>query len=206
MTPTLTSPELPLTLPYEPMRITVEDYHDLIDKGAFAQNERCELLEGVVVERITKNPPHVVANRRCEMLVTRRLPPGWHVRSQDPLTMANSEPEPDLAIVRGQMEDYAARHPSGTDVALVVEVSDTSLVTDRYEAEIYAAAGIPCYWIMNLPERVVEVYTSPAIAGEKAAYSDVRRCANDDEISIWLDGQEVARLKASELLPKGSPL
>lgn len=199
-TPTVGSGELPLCLPYQPLRITVRRYHELINQGVFSENERCELLEGVVVEKMTKNPPHVVANRRCEQRFASLLPPGWHVRSQDPLTLAQSEPEPDVAIVRGRFEDYATRHPAGDDVALVVEVADASLATDRYKVEIYAAAGIPCYWILNLVDRVVEVYTSPVTAGAKSSYANVRRCAANDEIAVFLADQEVARLSVADLL------
>src|SRR5438046_1132038 len=127
MTPTLTDCNLPLLMPYQPMRMSIEQYHHLIDTGMFVTNERFELLEGVVVEKMTKNPP-----------------------SQDLITLADSEPEPDLAVIRGSFEDYGKRHPRSDDVGLVIEISDASLVTDRYKASIYAAAGIPFYLIVNL--------------------------------------------------------
>jgi hypothetical protein len=182
------------------MRLTVDQYHDLIAKGAFAGNERCELLEGVVVEKMTKTPAHVVVNRRCEQVLASLLPQGWHVRSQDPITLAGSEPEPDLAIVRGQIEDYARRHPSGGEIGMVVEVADASLVTDRFKSEIYAEAGIPWYWILNIPGRVVELHGSPTRAAAKASYADVRRYGLNDEVPFVLDGGEIARVKVSRLL------
>jgi Uma2 family endonuclease len=182
------------------MRMTVEQYHELIAKGWFAANERFELLEGVVVEKITKNPAHVVVNRRCEQLLASLLPPGWHIRSQDPITLKSSEPEPHLAVVRGQFEDYATRHPGGADIGLVIEVADASLVTDRFKGEIYAAAGIPWYWIVNIPGRVVELHASPTNAGEKPNYTDVRRCGLSDDVPLVLDGREIGRVKVSEIL------
>lgn len=182
------------------MRMTIEQYHGLIAKGWFAANERFELLEGVVVEKMTKNPTHVIVNRRCEQVIARLLSPGWHIRSQDPITLSSSEPEPDLAIVRGQFEDYATRHPNGADVGLVIEVADASLVTDRFKAEIYAGAGIPWYWIVNIPGRVVELHAQPTTTGEKPHYADVRRCGLSDEVPLVLDGQEIAQIKVGELL------
>jgi Uma2 family endonuclease len=200
MTPTIET-ELPLTLPYQPMRMTVEQYHDLIGTGMFAANERFELLEGVVVEKMTKNPPHVVTVGRCETALAAQLPPGWHIRKQDPITLADSEPEPDLAVVRGRVEDYGERHPGPEDVALVIEVSDASLVTDRYKAKVYAAAGILAYWIVNLPERVVEVHSRPQRAAKKNSYAEVSACRNEVEFPLILDGVEIVRIRASELLP-----
>lgn len=200
VTATIAPAVLPLTVPYQPMRMTVEQYHELIAKGAFAGNERFELLEGVVVEKMTNNPTHVIVNRRCEQLLASLLPPGWHIRSQDPIILTSSEPEPDLAVVRGQFDDYATRHPGGIDVALVVEVADASLVTDRFKSEVYAEAGIPWYWILNIPGRVVELHACPTTTGEKPSYADVRRCGLNDEIPLLLEGQEIGRLKVSQLL------
>lgn len=182
------------------MRMTIDQYHDLIAMGAFAGNERFELLEGVVVEKMTKNPAHVVVNRRCEQILASLLPPGWHIRNQDPITLTRSEPAPDVAVVRGQIDDYAARHPSGIDVALVVEVADASLVTDRFKSEVYAEAGIPWYWILNIPGRVVELHASPATTGEKSSYAEVRRCGLNEEVPLILEGREIGRLKVSQLL------
>lgn len=199
--PTLADCHLPLTVPYQPMRMTVEQYHNLIDAGTFAENERFELLEGVIVEKMTKKPAHVLACGRCEALIARWLPSGWHIRSQDPITLAGSEPEPDVAVVRGKLDDYGARHPNGDEVALIVEVAETSLVTDRYKAQIYAAAGIPCYWIVNLPERVVEVYAMPNRRGKRLVYSEPKRCQAEDEIPVIIEGNEVGRIRAGDLLP-----
>jgi hypothetical protein len=201
MTPTLNTCDLPLTIPYQPMRMTVAQYHHLIDTGMFASNERYELLEGVVVEKMTKNPPHVVARARCEAVLAALLPAGWHIRSQDPITLADSEPEPDRAVVRGTLEDYSLRHPRGTDIGLLIEIADASLVTDRYKANIYAADAIPAYWIVNLPERVVEVHSRPQGTGKKAAYADIRSVQPQDQFPFILDGVEVAAIRAGDLLP-----
>jgi Uma2 family endonuclease len=84
------------------------------------------------------------------------------VRSQDPITLADSEPEPDLAVVRGQVRHYQSRHPLASDIGLVVEVADSSVDRDRiWKREIYARAGLPVYWLINLQEKTVEVYSRP---------------------------------------------
>src|SRR5687767_9589086 len=82
-------------------RFTVAEYHRLIEQGFFARDERCELLEGWIVPQVSKNPPHEAYVGRCNRVLNRRLPPGWHVRVQSTVTTGDSEPEPDVAIVRG---------------------------------------------------------------------------------------------------------
>jgi hypothetical protein len=89
------------------------------------------------------------------------------------LSLYKKEPEPDVAIVRGRLEDYSDRHPGPADVWLVIEVADTTLVTDRFKAQLYAEAGIPVYWIVNLLERVVEVYQDPSSGTDPPRYESV---------------------------------
>ncbi len=128
--------QLPQILPYQPLRMSVEKYHELIRAGAFNEHDAVELLDGVVTEKTSKNPPHRLATRQLDLALSQLVPIGWHVRNQEPITLATSEPEPDIAIVRGELTDYGNRHPYAEEVALVVEVADTTLVTDRYKAEL----------------------------------------------------------------------
>jgi Uma2 family endonuclease len=93
------------------------------------------------------------------------LSEGWDYRTQEPLTLADGEPEPDGAVVRGTFQDYAARHPGPADVALVIEVADTTLARDRgIKLRSYARAGIPQYWIINLIDCQIETYSEPDLA------------------------------------------
>ena len=78
-----------------------------------------------------KNPRHSIAFRRIDLAVSRLTKEGWHIRNQGPITLSNSEPEPDLAVVIGRIDDYVEQHPVASEVALVVEVADSSIVTDR---------------------------------------------------------------------------
>src|SRR5437016_4994181 len=98
-----------------------------------------------------------------EQFGVRVLPAGWDLRVQSAITLTESEPEPDFAIVRGDESAYLTRHPTTADIGLVVEVSDSTLPGDRDDkGRIYARAGIPCYWIVNLVDRQVEVHTLPS--------------------------------------------
>lgn len=148
--------------PFPIARFSVEQYHRMIESGAFTEDDRLELIEGWVVQRMAKGPAHEFSTGQTEEAIRERLPTGWHVRNQAPITLARSEPEPDLAVVRGNRADYRARHPQANEVALVVEISDSTLATDRLKLRTYAAAGIAECWIVNLEGRCVEVHRDPA--------------------------------------------
>ena len=181
---------------------SVEEYHQLIRAGILDENDDVELLEGYVVPKKSCNPPHDTAIRILSKHLERLLPPGWDYRAQSAITLSDSEPEPDLAVVRGDERTYSNRHPGPADLGLVVEVSDTSLAFDRTDkARIYARAGIETYWIINLVDRQVEVYTQPT--GPSASPGYIRR---DDvplggSVSLLLDGVVIAALAVRDLLP-----
>jgi len=111
-------------------RLSVAQYHEMIRAGILAEDDPVELLDGCLVQKIIKNPPHCLATGLVRDALEKALPEGWHVKSQDPITLAASEPEPDVTVVRGSRRDYADRHPGPADVALVVEVADTGLQRD----------------------------------------------------------------------------
>ena len=144
--PSTAVPPLPIA------RFSVEQYHRMIESGAFTEDDRLELIEGWVVQQMAKGPGHEYAVGQGEELLRARVPAGWHVRNQAPITLTSSEPEPDLTIVRGDRGAYRRRHPVASEVALVVEVSDTSLDTDRIKGKTYGSAGIAQYWIVDLDE------------------------------------------------------
>ena len=199
-----TIPVPPVLWPYQPMRISVERFHELITQGFFAENERFELLEGVIAEKLTKHPPHAYATKKCYAMLSKMLAAPWHVISQDPITLSTSEPEPDIAVIQGLLEDFTARHPGSGEIPLVVEVSESTLATDRYKAGIYAAAGIPIYWIVNLTERVVEVYSLPGEVEQNHAYAAQRLFRGDEAIPVQLAGQIVGHIRVNELIPEHS--
>ena len=182
-------------------RMPVERYHEMVQSGALGADDRIELLEGVLVEKMSKNPPHVYSTMATMRLLNAIVPPGWHLRSQDPVTLADSEPEPDLMVVRGDGREYLSRHPSGSEIGLVVEVADSSLRRDRgIKKRIYARAGIPVYWLIDLTSRTVDVYTGPQ--GSDYAVRQVLEPSH--ELLFSLDGQLLGRVAVSQILPPAS--
>ena len=191
------------TVPTEPIwRLTVEQYHEMITDGILTDDDPVELLEGWLVLKMPKHPPHPVVTRLTQKALDRIVPLGWDVRVQDPITTDTSEPEPDVSVARGDTRDYVDHHPGPKDVALAIEVAESSLARDRgLKKRIYARARIPVYWIINLIDRRVEVYSKPT---GPAAKPDYRRCqffGHDDEVPVIIDGGAVGVLKMRDLLP-----
>jgi Uma2 family endonuclease len=152
--------------------ITRSEYERMIEHGLF-QDERVELLRGVLVKMSPQLAPHASTIRKLTALLTVQLQGRCLLSIQSPLALsADSEPEPDLAVV--PLGDYDARHPD--TALLVIEVSDSTLRKDRGKAEVYASAGIGEYWIVNLGARTVEVYASPD--GER--YAEARTLREGD--------------------------
>ncbi|EIC23707.1 Uma2 family endonuclease [Thiorhodovibrio frisius] len=141
--------------------LTVASYHLLRDCGAVGI--KTELLRGVVTSKITKTPLHEYLVERLMAALRDHLPPGYFLRKEGPLTFADSEPEPDISVVKGKPKDFRQAHP--TTALLVVEVAVSSLSIDREKAALCAAAGIPCYWLVNAQEQSVEVSTDPEPEG-----------------------------------------
>lgn len=139
--------------------ISVDEYHRMIDAGVFADDARLELLAGAIVTMSPHGQPHARAIEFLNEFLVRSLPADLLVRCQLPLTLVDSEPEPDLAVVIRAKARRAPRHP--TTALLVIEVAAESLDKDRAKVAIYAAAGVTDYWIVNLDERVVEVHGDP---------------------------------------------
>jgi Uma2 family endonuclease len=190
-------------VPFEPLwRWTVDQYHAMIRAGVLTEDDPVELLDGWVVEKMPKNPAHCSSAGVVRDALSSVLPSGWFVRVQDPVTLATSEPEPDVAVVRGEPRTYAERHPGPEDTALVVEVADSNLRFDRvFKKWMYADAGIAAYWIVNLVQNRVEVHTKPSGSGEQADYLEQRGYSQDEEIPLMIEGREVGRIRVRDLLP-----
>ncbi len=198
-TPTLANPfALP---PYPVRRFTVEEYHRLIEAGFFVEDERFELLEGWIVPKMSRNPSHDVTVDKVQELIRDHVPRGWRVRVQCAITTADSEPEPDIAVAPGPAELYAQRHPGPQDISLLVEVADSSLARDHGEKlRLYARAGIVCYWVVNLVNRQVEVYTDPTGPDATPTYRQRQDYLSGDAVPLVVGGQEVARVAVAVLL------
>jgi Uma2 family endonuclease len=155
---------------------------------------------------MARNTPHDTALQKTEKAIREVLPTGWDLRGQMAITTADSEPEPDCAIVRGEADDYLAAHPTSGDIAFLVEVADSSLADDRdWKARIYGRAAIPIYWIVNVPDRQLEIFTEPTGVTDPpdAAGYRLRRIYKDTEtVPVEIGGSVVAQLQVPRLLPR----
>lgn len=183
-------------------RFTVAEYRRLVETGILGEGDRVELLEGWIVPKMVHNPPHDNAIELADQLLRERLPPGWSLRIQSAISTSDSEPEPDLAIVRGSPRERRSRHPEPHELGLVVEVAESSLDIDRdTKARLYARAGIATYWIVNLVDRQVEVLTSPSGPADEPGYAEQRIYDIGDRVPFVLDGQPIADLAVDDLMP-----
>lgn len=173
-------------------RWTREEYERLVEIGVLRPDERVELIEGEIVEMTPQGTAHATAIASATRVLDAICGPEQHLRVQLPLALgSNSEPEPDLAVVGGRPRDYANAHPS--TALLVLEIADASLAfDDEVKGSMYAKAGIPEYWIVNLVDRQLEVYREPA------AVSGMRFGAGYRTRRIVLPGETVAPLAAPE--------
>ncbi|MEG3890373.1 Uma2 family endonuclease [Microcoleus sp. Z1_A1] len=184
------------------LRLSIEQYHAIIQAGILTDDDSVELLEGWLVFKMPKNPPHRVTTRLVRTALENILPPGWYVDSQEPITLSNSEPEPDIVVVRGDTRQYLDRHPGAEDIALIIEVSDTTLQRDRtVKKRIYARAGIAIYWIVNLVEGLVDVYSQPIAEVEQPDYSQRLDFGRSAVIPIIIEGREIGAIAVNSLLP-----
>jgi Uma2 family endonuclease len=169
----------------------------MIQTGILEEDEPVELIHGWIVFKMPRNPPHDVAIDLGREALETRLPPEWRVRVQSAITTADSEPEPDLAVVRGPARRYLGQHPGPEDVALICEVADSSLDGDReVKGPLYAAAGIPVYWIINLVDLLIEVYTLPTATG----YGHREDFAIPKALPLTVAGQVLSAVPVQDIL------
>ena len=197
--PVLEAQSLPVPLHLH--RLSVEQYHRMIQAGILHSGDNIELLEGWLVEKMTRNPPHTV----CTQLITEELRGlgllGRSVRVQEPISLSDSEPEPDVVLARGHIRDFLEHHPLPHDTELLVEVSDATLRQDQtLKKRLYARANTAVYWIANLLEWQIEVYEKPQPALESPDYAVVQIYRAGEQIPFALEGQTYL-LNVSDLLP-----
>ena len=183
-------------------RWTRTEYERLVDQGILREDEHLELLDGLLVVREPQGSRHSAAVAALCAVLARAFGAGFHVRPQLPLALDDaSEPEPDIVVVRGGAWDYVRAHPSAP--LLVVEIAETSLALDReHKSGLYARAGVADYWIVNLPERVIEIYRQPVPALDTPfgwRYQSAQRLAQTATISP-LSAPEVS-MAVGDLLP-----
>lgn len=192
--------------------LTVDQYHVMLENGILHDGDPIELVEGLLVRKnraaagedeMTHGTRHASVVKRLMKLERELETLGCHLLVQLPVTLsATSEPEPDLAIVKGSLEAFTERHPGPEDLLAVLEVSDSSLGYDRgAKLRVYAAAGVPVYLIANLPERSIERYEQPAPGqGRYEKRTDHR---SGEMLTLSLSGGKTLTLVVDEVL--GAP-
>ena len=183
-------------------RFTVPEYHAMLSGGVLTSGDPVELVDGFLVLKMSRNPPHDAAMDLFRTAFARIIPPEAMLRSQQAVTLLDSEPEPDFCLVRGGPRTYALRHPRPADVLLIAEVSDSSLANDRTaKCAAYAKSRLPVYWIVNVVDGQIEVYTDPDPAATPPAYGTRTDYRPGQDVPIVLTGATVATIPVADLLP-----
>lgn len=184
-------------------RLTAKRYSAMVEMGAFGKRDALYLWKGRLVAKMTKGRPHMIAQSNLTIGLAPLIPVGWHVEQDSPIALNDeSVPEPDLVVIRGVADDYPKSPPPARDIALIIEVSDSSLAEDLGDVlQTYAAEGIPVYWVVNLPKRVFVVHTDPTGPSERPDYRTRREYKTGEEVPIVIEGREIARIAVSEVLP-----
>ena len=180
-------------------RISLEQYEEMVASGIFGRGDRLHLIRGLLVAKMTQTTTHSTADLLCGNSLEETIPPRKHVRPAKPIRIAAqaSKPEPDRSVARGEIRDYSRRDPDPGDVALVVEVADSRLREARDLACVYGGGGIAVYWIVNLVDRHVEVYSDPIQGG----YRSREDFKPGQAITVVLDGRPVGEIVVDDILP-----
>jgi Putative restriction endonuclease len=180
---------------------TVAEYHEMIDRGILTTMDKVELIEGRLVDQMAKNPPHESAIRRLNSRLLALLPAGWVLSPQGPVTFTTSEPEPDFTIARGTEADFDTRHPEPAEVGLLVEVSDSSLAFDRTDkSRVYGRGGVAVYWVVNVVDRRIEVYTDPTGPAAQPGYRTRTDYPPGMDVPVVLGGSVVGTVAVGEVI------
>jgi Uma2 family endonuclease len=191
-------PELPLERLY---RFTVDEYHQLGEKGILPRRAPVELIEGLIITMSPIGPHHTYSVNKLLAKLMPLLEPDWFASPQNPIALPHSEPQPDIAIIRGAPEDYLNGHPGPGDVAILIEVADSSLEYDRHtKGFLYFRHAVPEYWIINTVDRVLEIYRREIGRQEFTLAEVLDRTKSSPLI---LDGKNRGDLRVSELIAPG---
>jgi Uma2 family endonuclease len=188
--------------PFPVRRFTVAEYQRMGELGILTEDDCVELLEGW---DCSQDAPQSTTRCTIEILqqwLSQALPIGRRCRIQSALVTSDSQPEPDLAVVRGDPIERLRRHPGPEDIGLVIEVADTTLESDRNDkSRIYARAKVPCYWIVNLIDQQIEVRTEPTGPRGRPIFRKETIHQRDDQVQLILNGKAVASTVVAEFFP-----
>jgi Uma2 family endonuclease len=198
----------PLAVPTDRLfPISLKVYEGMVKHRLLTEDDKVELLDGLLVEKMTKGNPHITATYLVWGSLHGLALEGWHARKEDPIALPagptgrDSAPEPDIALVRGAIRDYRSRKPVAADIAIVVEVVETSVRMDRAKLASYAWAGIPVAWIVDLKKSTVEVYAKPSGPVKLATYQESQTYGPGDRVPVVVEGREVGQIAVEDLLP-----
>jgi Uma2 family endonuclease len=189
-------------IPSSIYRLSIDQYEAMVASGLFRKQDRIQLINGVLVTKMTDNPPHAVVCDATRDAVEPMLPPDWCLRPDKPIRIpGHNEPGPDVVVARGTFWDYQVRHLEPADIAMVIEVADSSLLEDRAMAPIYSRAGVPIYWMINHKDRQVETCTGPGPNG----YGSLQIVKADGHVEVVIAGTRVGSILVADLLPRQQP-
>lgn len=169
---------------------TLADYHKLIESGHLTREDRLELIRGELIIMPPIGPEHSFHTTRITNLLPLRLPPGLLLRMNEPISIPHhSEPQPDAAVVRSRTDGYRTGHPLPEDVLLIIEVADSSARFDtQVKAKLYGVAGIPEYWVIDVPQACLRVFIDPTSRGYKTTQvferEDTVKCRSIPELVL----------------------
>ncbi|OKH19412.1 Uma2 family endonuclease [[Limnothrix rosea] IAM M-220] len=188
-------------VPTEPiLRLSVAQYHAMIQAGILTEDDPVELINGWLVEKMPKNPRHRVATKLLRTLLENSIPKGYYVDSQEPITLSDSEPEPDVMVIQGETRDYLEGHPQAENIVLIVEVSDSTLGRDRQiKKELYARHNIQNYWILNLVDNKIEVFSQPE--SSQLIYASELVFGFEEAVQISLNAEIEIAFSTQQVLP-----
>ena len=202
--PPVNDAALPPGVPLERVhRFSVDQYHRMAEAGVFHPEERVELIEGIIVEMTPIGLAHRFAVDQLNRLLVPMVDEGWYVAPQNPVAFPRSEPQPDIAVVRGKPTDYRDRHPGSNDVGLLIEVADSSLDFDRRgKGFLYSRYNVPEYWIVNVVEDCVERYRRTS---GQAAFGRCDVFKLHQSVPVELDGRRYGDINVADLIanPQG---
>jgi Uma2 family endonuclease len=185
-----------------PYRINVRQFEKMIDADIFPEGVHVELLAGILTA-MTTNPPHIIIVTRLATLLRPLLPADRILFEEKPLQFSPRwRPEPDITVICGPDSIYLGRLPRPAEIGLIIEVADTTYSKDAgIKLRRYATARVPIYWIVNLGQRQVEVYTDPQGRGRTALYRGIVIHKEGEQVPVVIDGQERGVLAVADLLP-----
>lgn len=183
-------------------RFSVEDYYRLADEGIIAPQQCTELIEGIVVKMTPVSIAHRYAVDALLDILPAMLKPDWYPSGQNPFQLPRSEPQPDVAILRGSFRDYHDRHPQPKDAGLVIEVAESSLDYDRQtKGFLYSMHKVPEYWIVNLVDECIEVYRPTP--GQPDRFLPAETFATGTEVPVLIAGRNYGSVRVADLIVGG---